>query len=331
MEPTKREKLGFLAIFCSTVIILGMYIGYLLGVDYFLLSANPYSYWVEFTITVVMFLINIFFLFYSAIGGGIRYALLATMAYIPFYAFSFMFNESAAIGTTLLPLAIVVLVGLYHKDLKNVLVRTVLFSVLSTLYQWVMLQVKVGILSFTYVDLPAHMLALFSLDMFIFMGAISIVIGGVSYGTVRLALGQLVSSTFKNRSSESSPEDSEAVSRLEAYPFKTKVKLALVILLIQLCQLFVVLAISTLGNVLLEVVIILLSFWMSRWALQKCWHSDSVIKCTLISIILFYGGARFTLPASITVLLPACVGLAIAYGLYSLAVEKEKGVDKKNL
>lgn len=95
------------------------------------------------------------------------------------------------------------------------------------------------------------------------------------------------------------------------------------------------------NNVVLEYVIITISFFILRPIFGKSYHADRVIKCTTLAMVVFTTVTRLALPLEITVLFNVFLGLIVAYMMRvmyyymkytsSEGITIERGMTKANL
>lgn len=70
------------------------------------------------------------------------------------------------------------------------------------------------------------------------------------------------------------------------------------------------------NNVIVEYVIIVMSFFILRKVFGKCYHANSVIKCTTLSILVFVIATRISLPLWLSVFCNVLIGCLVAYTMY---------------
>ena len=70
-----------------------------------------------------------------------------------------------------------------------------------------------------------------------------------------------------------------------------------------------------LGRVL-ELTLILASYFALRYTFVKTWHARSTLKCIITSIMVFWIAELFVIPKEISILCSVMFGYLISYGLY---------------
>lgn len=66
----------------------------------------------------------------------------------------------------------------------------------------------------------------------------------------------------------------------------------------------------------IEYIIISLSFFFLRKVFGKSYHSESVLSCTTLAILVFVSATRLTLPVSVSILCSVLIGCLVAYMMF---------------
>lgn len=91
----------------------------------------------------------------------------------------------------------------------------------------------------------------------------------------------------------------------------------LFIVLLSITQFFVVgVACYFINGVIFEYIAIFISFVMMRKVFGKSYHSDSIIKCTTLAMVVFVTATRLSLPLWLSALCNVMIGCLIAYIMY---------------
>lgn len=89
------------------------------------------------------------------------------------------------------------------------------------------------------------------------------------------------------------------------------------IVMLSITQLFLVGTICHfVNNVILEYLLIFISFVFMRQVYGKSYHSDSVLVCTTLAVLVFVTATRLSLPLYISVLCNILIGCLVAYMMY---------------
>ena len=77
--------------------------------------------------------------------------------------------------------------------------------------------------------------------------------------------------------------------------------------------LVVVLFIATLNHTFAECIIILCSFWINKRTFGKAFHMPTALSCFIISNLTYYALNRITIPAGISLMISVVLGIALCY------------------
>lgn len=84
-------------------------------------------------------------------------------------------------------------------------------------------------------------------------------------------------------------------------------------LLWNIFTLMVVLFIATLNHTFAECVIILCSFWINKRTFGKAFHMPTAFSCFIVSNLTYYALNRITIPAGISLIISVILGIALCY------------------
>lgn len=77
--------------------------------------------------------------------------------------------------------------------------------------------------------------------------------------------------------------------------------------------LMVVLFIATLNHTFAECIIILCSFWINKRTFGKAFHMPTALSCFIVSNLTYYALNRITIPAGISLIISVILGIALCY------------------
>lgn len=121
----------------------------------------------------------------------------------------------------------------------------------------------------------------------------------------------LVVLSKRRRSEESVRQNQVCVQQKEDVGFK---------LFIVMLSVFQIVLVGTIcyfvNNTVIEYIVVCLSFFFLRKVFGKSFHTNSVITCTTLSILVFVSATRLTLPASISILCSVLIGCLVAYMMF---------------
>lgn len=114
------------------------------------------------------------------------------------------------------------------------------------------------------------------------------------------------------RFKESLPKIKKPIQKVDEEPgFK------LFIIFLSIAQFAIVgLCCYFINQVILELIIIVVSFFIFRKIFGKCYHANSVIKCTTLSALVFVIATRLSLPLWMSTLCNVLIGCLVAYTMY---------------
>lgn len=84
-------------------------------------------------------------------------------------------------------------------------------------------------------------------------------------------------------------------------------------LLWNIFTLMVVLFIATLNHTFAECIIILCSFWINKRTFGKAFHMPTAFSCFIVSNLTYYALNRITIPAGISLIISVILGIALCY------------------
>ena len=95
-----------------------------------------------------------------------------------------------------------------------------------------------------------------------------------------------------------------------------KVLFVIFVMMVQLIQFLGVYSIALLNNRAIEFIFIFLSFQVNRAIFGTSYHSDSLTKCTLLSLFIFYLLPKGVLPVNISIFTCVLFGVYLAFILH---------------
>lgn len=123
---------------------------------------------------------------------------------------------------------------------------------------------------------------------------------------------KLVFLSKRNSFKENVQQNQENVQKVEV-----ELGYKIFIVMLSITQLFLVGTICHfVNNVILEYLLIFISFVFMRQVYGKSYHSDSVLVCTTLAVLVFVTATRLSLPLYISVLCNILIGCLVAYMMY---------------
>lgn len=326
---TILQKLLLISIFCFFTVLFAMYSALLLGYDgFFIYPLIMPAKILDSIIPIVLFFINLFFLFSISLEEYNRRIILILIGYIPVYLFGELYFDSSIYTSLVLPYAFVILIALYRQRIIKTMLNILTFTIVTFIYQVLALDIKANIFNIDYNSLPTFQLLIASIDLIILYLTLYFLIGGELLETKLRANckemdRQLTTLSETSGHLELDEEDLEALNEFRTLEGWDLAKSVTIILFLQVFQFIVILALTYIGNVFIESLVILFSYIMAGVVIKKKSHFKYLI-CTSIAGILFYATSKIAPPIEISVFILVIIGMLIAYTMFLVAVHFEE-------
>lgn len=250
----------------------------------------------------------------------------------PFVVFMFMSlatNELVdyrfgLLGHTLIPMVYFAVVSAYWfkkaNDILQMLLRLLVVNVAMIVYQLAAMLIKLSTIHFSSATLSEYEWLLCSVDMSLLL-LLFYAIGGVSsceeHSYARWSgRWKLLVLPEDIESAQVDSVDLEELSKWQQMRGYLRVAAVALLILIQVIQWSVILLVCSIGNVLIEGLILSACFVVFGSVVQRRWHTDSVVKCTLLCSLTFYIAAKAIPSFGYTQLMPVVVGIVLIYASY---------------
>lgn len=327
---------AFIIIFSG--VLIAAYFAYLSGSSFFMLETGKDSVFAVWVVSGLLFYADLVALIYGGLECSFKRSAVYGVIYIPVWFVCSWIGIGLLIGTVVLPIIYILCLGTIDaikrdsgkpgapksitplKQIGTVFIKLLSVSIIMTFYNILSYYIKADLL---LIDASKQLSLIskvfYQLDYIIFLLFLSVLIKGGFKNA--LAVLESVFCT-KNRSCDKlgggdyeqnfSKAEIEALDRIDSSPPAYRLVLLGIVTLVQVGQTFIILAVCNLGSVFFEGVCVIISFWIARSIINKCWHSDSVLLCTLISTILFYSAAKLSLPLNLSMYMPFVMGIAVS-------------------
>lgn len=317
MEENKQARLIRVVSLSCLVLLIALFTGSLLDLcDVTINGELNININLEKFIYMVMFLINMYFVFSISLNRYDNKIIYMCIGYIPIYILSVKFIGTNLISSTILPLIAVVIAAKRNnvkicKALKNL----ILFYFITALYQQASGYIKLRAFNFTYYEMNLYQWLLYSLDLYIFY---YMYLMEVKNNAKYFICANTKSISKISRLSKENLSKDEGISVLlnQCSNLKQKVILFVMVMSLQLAQLAVVLLIGTLNNMLFETAIMIVVFWISRSTMGKSWHSDRLSVCSMVTFTSFFILTKISLPLEASMFCCILLGMCLAFILY---------------
>ena len=242
-------------------------------------------------------------------------------------------------------ISIYFIVGLYCIKDKwyKILLESILILGIFTVYQ---------VITFGYKEINPHIIVdnfilekILSLDLYIMLlltALHNLKKGGYIYDRWFRFLVILSKRIFSKKSLQQNQKLIKEVDKDRAQDVENELGYKIFIIILSIFQYTVVgTACYFVNNVVLEYIIVTISFFTLRSVFGKSYHVNSIIKCTTLSIIVFISTTRLTLPLEVSILFNIVLGLVVAYMMYVMyhyvkytnaqGITLERGMTKHDL
>lgn len=329
MEENKQARLIRVVSLSCLVLLIALFTGSLLDLcDVTINGELNIDIKIEEFIYMVMFLINMYFVFSISLNRYDNKIIYMCIGYIPIYILSVKFIGTNLISSTILPLIAVVIVA-KRNDVKicKALKNLILFYFITTLYQQASGYIKLRAFNFTYYEMNLYQWLLYSLDLYIFYFIYLMEVkNNAKYFicTNTKSIPKISRLSKENLSKSQNKDDGISVLLNQCDNLRQKVVLFIMVMSLQLAQLAVVLLIGTLNNMLLETTIMIIVFWISRSTMGKSWHSDRLSVCSMVTFTSFFILTKISLPLEASMFCCILLGMLFALILYKAYYIKVK-------
>lgn len=233
--------------------------------------------------------INIYFLLMiisrNRYDKNIKYYVGYTAITIPIYLIN---TKYTFILTFLLPILFLFIMSILKIDnipIKQIITRFLMFLLITTLVQFLIFFVRFGQFDILNMqDLNVKHYFIVSIDLLIYY----YIYYKVVTADVKSFFPVFNFLHAKNKCISKTCNDFQKVLDLQSLKMRQRAVFYLLAYGYQFITLFVVLAIGQLNNKLIELIVMLLIFWIGRKILCKSWHSDDLWKCSTITFVSFY-------------------------------------------
>ena len=232
--------------------------------------------------------------------------------FIPFFCSFFIdYPIILALRYVLETLALLIIGKILSKDkLVPIILETLVIALIFMAYQFITLFYRNLGIGLSVDNFIAEKLLLIDFYILLVLTALrSIKKGGYIHGWRWSRF--LVVLSKRRRSEESVRQNQVCVQQKEDVGFK---------LFIVMLSVFQIVLVGTIcyfvNNTIIEYIIVCLSFFFLRKVFGKSFHTNSVITCTTLSILVFVSATRLTLPASISILCSVLIGCLVAYMMF---------------
>ena len=321
MEENKQARLIRVVSLSCLALLIALFTGSLLDVcDVTINGELNINIKIEEFIYMVMFLINMYFVFSISLNRYDNKIIYMCIGYIPIYILSVKFIGSNVFSSAFIPFVYMLVL---NKGKLKIAKRFTIFTIIVGIYQQLSGYIKLRVFNFEYYEMNLYQWLLYSLDLYIFYFMYLMEVKNYAKLFIRTNTKSIpkISRLSKENLSK---DDGISVLLNQCSNLKQKVILFAMVMSLQLAQLAVVLLIGTLNNMLFETAIMIVAFWISRSTMGKSWHSDRLIICSMVTFTSFFILTKISLPLEASMFCCILLGMLFAFILYKAYYIKVK-------
>lgn len=325
MEENKQTRLIRVVSLSCLVLLIALFTGSLLDVcDVTINGELNININIEKFIYMVMFLINMYFVFSISLNRYDNKIMYMCIGYIPIYILSVKFIGTNLISSTILPFIYLIVLS---KNKINCTLRHCIFVIITIIYQQISGFIKLRVFNFEYFEMNLYQWLLYSLDLYIFYFICLLEVKNYAKLVIcanTKSISKIGGFSKENLNKIQNKDEGINVLLKQCDNFKQKVLLFIMVMSLQLAQLAVVLLIGTLNNMLFETTIMIIVFWISRSTMGKSWHSDRLSVCSMVTFTSFFILTKISLPLKTSMFCCILLGMLFAFILYKAYYIKVK-------
>ncbi len=328
LNPAVKLSLTLLAI--SIIVLLSGYIAWLTGNRYFLLPEDTTN-WPPIAhafIRICLYHTSFLLMLKLIAWPPWRACFIITLSVVPIYLLLCMVDAPSIILALWIFYGLPYVVGLLIKTqtleqqlipkFNKYIVATVslfLAAFLHQSYGFGALFIKTALIPEQVGNINTMSAIFVSLDQYIFVLILICLKGALLYG---LALER----RLDLQSAQDTAESDEFLLQVKKLTIGKRLLVTTILGAFYIAQFFIILALCRIGNVLIEGSIISSSYFICGVTVfKKRWHArtkgeQNGFLCTLLTGLVFYAAARFSIPVQYSFVLPVIIGMLIAYSLF---------------
>lgn len=321
MEENKQARLIRVISLSCLILLIALFTGSLLDIcDVTINGELNIDIKIEEFIYMVMFLINMYFVFSISLNRYDNKIIYMCIGYIPIYILSVKFIGSNVFSSAFIPFVYMLVL---NKGKLKIAKRFTIFTIIVGIYQQLSGYIKLRVFNFEYYEMNLYQWLLYSLDLYIFYFMYLMEVKNYAKLFIRTNTKSIpkISRLSKENLSK---DDGISVLLNQCSNLKQKVILFVMVISLQLAQLAVVLLIGTLNNMLFETAIMIVVFWISRSTMGKSWHSDRLSVCSMVTFTSFFILTKISLPLEASMFCCVLLGMLFAFILYKAYYIKVK-------
>ena len=244
MEENKQARLIRVVSLSCLVLLIALFTGSLLDIcDVTINGELNINIKIEEFIYMVMFLINMYFVFSISLNRYDNKIIYMCIGYIPIYILSIKFIGSNVFSSAFIPFVYMLL---FNKGRLKIIKRFILFTVIVGVYQQLSGYIKLRVFNFEYFEMNLYQWLLYSLDLYIFYYICLMEVKNYAklvICTNTKSIPKISRLSKENLSDSQNKDDGISVLLNQCSNLKQKIVLFIMVMSLQLAQLAVVLLI----------------------------------------------------------------------------------------
>lgn len=318
-----KHKRFFLTIgLCGLTVLLSAFFLTWFGIiDFRIVNEIRFDYTIECIFNIMMFMINMFFLFSISLYMFNKKIIWITGLYLPiFILLGFIENIPPIIFSTIIPCVYIIIIGIIcdRRNIAKIIFRLGIITLSILFYQQISGYIKFSIFKLDYNICSTIYCIIYSIDLYLVYILLYCVVKKHAVVSGKLWIPSEADSVQESVESCEESLDTSDLTRRQRFIFWA------LAVGYQVFQLIVVLFIGFIHNVFVELLIMLAVFWLGRASLKKSWHSNKLWICSVVTFSGFYVLTKLTLPLSVSLF--SCIALSalFVYGLHKAALLEER-------
>lgn len=309
------------------LITLYCFVGFKLGYDNLLLVEYDWQI-PEIVQRVLYFIIYVFqiFMIFSYTSGLYDKRIIKMLcAYIPVFILALFPN--GALVSLILPIIYSVVSAIIFKTNKKDLLK---LWVILIGYQSIVLLIKTGIYYFGYNELSVNFNLIMNIDYTLLI-ILFFLKGCINYGRVSKMViwnwgHRWLCRTFseENITAPICNEEAELVKEFQQLTGMERLMARIRLLVYYVLSWTLILIACKLGNILIEVIVILVAFVSYRFIIPRHWHAKYIFGCVVSGIVVFYIAAKTIMPFIYSQFFPIIIGFIVLLSLNKLGLLVEE-------
>ncbi len=310
----KIERLTVFAALSCLVVLLSAFLLTLLGViDLRYVSEVELHPLINFSLSTSLFMLNMYFVFSITLDVYDNKVFKYLLWYLPILIVPQLIWEVHFIMSSILPLVFLLCI----KPKKQTCITYIKLFLLTSFIQVLLLFVKTHEFNPIVTHHNSVTTMVYSIDLILVLYFIRKV--AINHGLAcKLDIYAEIFSILKTRRPSEKVLDFDELTKRQQILFLTLASGY------QIMQLLVVLALGLIGNMFLELVVMLAMFWCGRKILGASWHSNTLWLCSVATFSGFFILIRISLPAVVSLFCVVILSSLFVYVLHALAIAQSK-------